>query len=144
MMATLLVKATRALELLNYTPIQGRPCRICPSHRDPSQRLSGAANLFVADLDPTMDAKSFHETRVERFVHREKPQNQQVGTEAACERPDCAPSDPVSQEATEAPATSAPAPPAPEFSLANARDVGPPTLPAPELSQEGQSTPILS
>lgn len=39
--------ATRALELLNFTPVNGKPIRIMFSHRDPSLRKSGAANIFI-------------------------------------------------------------------------------------------------
>jgi hypothetical protein len=42
-----IVAATRALELLNFNPVNGKPIRIMFSHRDPSIRKSGTANIFI-------------------------------------------------------------------------------------------------
>ena len=39
--------AERALDALNYTPINGKPIRIMWSHRDPSFRKSGVGNIFI-------------------------------------------------------------------------------------------------
>lgn len=39
--------ASRALDLLNFTPLNNKPIRIMYSHRDPSIRKSGAANIFI-------------------------------------------------------------------------------------------------
>lgn len=39
--------AERALESLNYTPVNGTPIRIMWSHRDPSFRKSGLGNIFI-------------------------------------------------------------------------------------------------
>ncbi|KAJ9523909.1 hypothetical protein QJQ45_022343 [Haematococcus lacustris] len=41
------VAAGRALEELNYTPLNGKPIRIMWSHRDPSFRKSGLGNIFI-------------------------------------------------------------------------------------------------
>jgi polyadenylate-binding protein len=41
------VAATRALELLNFTVVNAKPIRIMFSHRDPSIRKSGTANIFI-------------------------------------------------------------------------------------------------
>lgn len=39
--------AARALDMLNFSPVNGRPIRIMYSHRDPSIRKSGAGNIFI-------------------------------------------------------------------------------------------------
>lgn len=54
--------AERAIDTLNYNLIKGRPCRIMWSHRDPSIRKSGAANIFIKNLDKTLDNKALYDT----------------------------------------------------------------------------------
>eukprot|EP00922_Rhytidocystis_sp_ex-Travisia-forbesii_P044290 GHVS01066082.1.p1 GENE.GHVS01066082.1~~GHVS01066082.1.p1 ORF type:complete len:658 (+),score=91.49 GHVS01066082.1:106-2079(+) len=54
--------AERALDTLNYTDIKGNAARIMWSHRDPSLRKSGAGNIFVKNLDKTIDNKALYDT----------------------------------------------------------------------------------
>jgi len=54
----------RALENLNYTKIKDKPIRIMWSQRDPSVRKSGAGNIFIKNLDPSIDHKALHDTFV--------------------------------------------------------------------------------
>lgn len=54
--------AERALEQLNYTPLNGKPLRIMWSHRDPAFRKSGVGNIFIKNLDKSVDHKALHDT----------------------------------------------------------------------------------
>ncbi|XP_011017176.1 PREDICTED: polyadenylate-binding protein 8-like [Populus euphratica] len=54
--------AARALDVLNFTPLNNKPIRIMYSHRDPSIRKSGMANIFIKNLDKTIDHKALHDT----------------------------------------------------------------------------------
>nr|XP_027200431.1 polyadenylate-binding protein 1-like 2 [Dermatophagoides pteronyssinus] len=53
--------AEKAMELLNFTEINGRPCRIMWSQRDPSLRRNNALNLVVRNLDPSVDSKALYD-----------------------------------------------------------------------------------
>lgn len=54
--------AERALDLLNYNPLSGRPLRIMWSQRDPALRKSGSGNIFIKNLDKTVDNKALYDT----------------------------------------------------------------------------------
>ncbi|KAG6784496.1 hypothetical protein POTOM_010192 [Populus tomentosa] len=69
--------AARVLDVLNFTPLNNKPIRIMYSHRDPSIRKSGMANIFIKanpdlifcvafwglqNLDKTIDHKALHDT----------------------------------------------------------------------------------
>ncbi|CAL0322472.1 unnamed protein product [Lupinus luteus] len=54
--------AARALDVLNFTPLNNRPIRVMYSHRDPSIRKSGTANIFIKNLDKTIDHKGLYDT----------------------------------------------------------------------------------
>ncbi|KAJ1858261.1 Protein phosphatase PP2A regulatory subunit B [Coemansia sp. RSA 1822] len=52
----------RALDMLNYTLIKDKECRIMWSQRDPALRRSSKGNVFIKNLDPTIDNKALHDT----------------------------------------------------------------------------------
>lgn len=54
--------AERALDTMNYTNIRGISCRIMWSQRDPSRRKSGVGNVFVKNLDKSIDSKTLYDT----------------------------------------------------------------------------------
>ncbi|KAI4318409.1 hypothetical protein MLD38_032115 [Melastoma candidum] len=54
--------ASKALEMLNFTPLNDKPIRIMYSQRDPSVRKSGAGNIFIKNLDKGIDQKALHDT----------------------------------------------------------------------------------
>ncbi|KAF9969314.1 Protein phosphatase PP2A regulatory subunit B, partial [Actinomortierella ambigua] len=56
------IDGERALETLNYTLIKNRPCRIMWSQRDPALRKTGTGNIFIKNLDPSIDNKALHDT----------------------------------------------------------------------------------
>lgn len=54
--------AERALDTLNYSEVRGRPCRIMWKHRDPSIRKAGVGNVFIKNLDKTLDTRHLNDT----------------------------------------------------------------------------------
>lgn len=54
--------AGRAMDTLNHSSIRGRACRIMWSQRDPSLRKSGAGNIYVKNLDRSIDNKALFDT----------------------------------------------------------------------------------
>ncbi|RDX64588.1 Polyadenylate-binding protein 2, partial [Mucuna pruriens] len=52
--------AAKAMEELNFTPLNGKPIRVTYSFRDPSIRKS-EANIFVKNLDQKIDNRSFRD-----------------------------------------------------------------------------------
>jgi polyadenylate-binding protein len=56
------ILAERALDTMNFDLIKGRPIRIMWSQRDPSLRKSGVGNVFIKNLDKTIDNKAMYDT----------------------------------------------------------------------------------
>lgn len=54
--------AEMALDTMNFEPLMGRPMRIMWSQRDPSLRRSGAGNVFIKNMDKSIDTKSIYDT----------------------------------------------------------------------------------
>ncbi|KAK4766392.1 hypothetical protein SAY87_008034 [Trapa incisa] len=54
--------AARAMEVLNFTPLNEKPIRVMYSHRDPSVRKSGSGNIFIKNLDKSIDNKALYDT----------------------------------------------------------------------------------
>ncbi|XP_043944915.1 embryonic polyadenylate-binding protein-like [Protopterus annectens] len=54
--------AERALDTMNFEVIKGRPIRIMWSQRDPALRKSGVGNVFIKNLDDSIDNKALYDT----------------------------------------------------------------------------------
>ncbi|KAM3872512.1 embryonic polyadenylate-binding protein-like [Diretmus argenteus] len=51
-----------ALDTMNYEVIKGRPIRIMWSQRDPGLRKSGVGNIFIKNMDESIDNKALYDT----------------------------------------------------------------------------------
>eukprot|EP00105_Crassostrea_gigas_P031799 XP_011454599.1 PREDICTED: polyadenylate-binding protein 1-like 2 [Crassostrea gigas] len=54
--------AETALNTMNYDTIKGQPIRITWYQRDPSPRKSGVGNVFIKNLDKSIDNKALYDT----------------------------------------------------------------------------------
>lgn len=54
--------AERALDTMNFDSLGERPMRIMWSQRDPALRKSGVGNVFIKNLDKTIDNKALYDT----------------------------------------------------------------------------------
>lgn len=55
-------EAERALDTMNFDIVKNRPIRIMWSQRDPSLRRSGVGNVFIKNLDKSIDNKAIYDT----------------------------------------------------------------------------------
>lgn len=51
-----------ALDTMNYEVLKGRPIRIMWSQRDPGLRKSGVGNIFIKNMDESIDKKAMYDT----------------------------------------------------------------------------------
>ncbi|XP_012583899.1 PREDICTED: polyadenylate-binding protein 1-like isoform X2 [Condylura cristata] len=54
--------AERALDTMNFEVIKGQPIRIMWSQRDPGLRKSGVGNVFIKNLEGSIDNKALYDT----------------------------------------------------------------------------------
>jgi len=56
-----MLSAVRALDALNFAPLNGKNIRLMFSNKDPSMRKSGRANVFVKNLEASIDSKNLYD-----------------------------------------------------------------------------------
>ncbi|KAF0990126.1 hypothetical protein HZS_5507 [Henneguya salminicola] len=49
------------MENVNFTHIEGKPCRVMWSMRDPNRRKLGIGNLFIKNIEPMLDSKALYQ-----------------------------------------------------------------------------------
>ena len=54
--------AERALDTMNFDAVKNCPMRIMWSRRDPSFQQSGVGNIFIKNLDKSIDSKALYDT----------------------------------------------------------------------------------
>ena len=54
--------AAHAIDVLNFQVINGKPIRVLYSQRDPAVRRSGVGNIFIKNLDKSIDNKALLDT----------------------------------------------------------------------------------
>ena len=54
--------AERALDTMNFNPVNNKPMRIMWSQRDPSLRKSGVGNVFIKNIDKSINNESLYDT----------------------------------------------------------------------------------
>nr|XP_037838665.1 polyadenylate-binding protein 1-like isoform X1 [Chlorocebus sabaeus] len=54
--------AERALDTMNFEMLKGQPIRIMWSQRDPGLRKSGVGNIFIKNLEDSIDNKALYDT----------------------------------------------------------------------------------
>jgi len=54
--------AERAMDTMNFDQMKGKAIRIMWSQRDPSLRKSGIGNIFIKNLDKSIDNKDMYDT----------------------------------------------------------------------------------